>query len=282
MNLYSKSTLLLIFIFSLLSLSKVKAKQNDCAIINICTFNIRADKATDNINIWDNRKDSVVKIIRSYNFDIIGFQEVTEKQYQDLLTMNEYRFVGQLGRVNGSYRSVAYKTDRFELLDENTFGINETGEPGVPGWDALYERACTWIKVKEKHTGVTFCVFNIHLDHKGKIAQKEGAVFVNKEAKKIAENLPYVIMGDMNVTAESEAYKTFSSNCTDARKISERTPKGPLHTFHSWGKVARQIDFIFVSNKIKVQSFQTIDESYANGLYPSDHYPVSSKLRIKR
>ena len=41
----------------------------------IGTFNIRYGLADDGINIWDNRKEMVIRSITDKQPDIIGFQE---------------------------------------------------------------------------------------------------------------------------------------------------------------------------------------------------------------
>ena len=60
-----------------------KNKTTDCNI-RFCTYNIRGDLPNDGINSWKFRKDSLCKIIKHHDFDIVCMQEVLAKQREDI------------------------------------------------------------------------------------------------------------------------------------------------------------------------------------------------------
>ena len=245
--------------------------------IRICTYNIRGDLPHDGINSWIYRKDSLCKIINRHDFDIICMQEVLANQLSDIEEKTGYTFVG----IRGLYNPIFYKKDKFELLHTEVFWLSDSMDLFSKGWDGMYDRYCVWAKFRDRLSNKIFYVFNTHLDHKGKIAQREGAKLVCREAVKFAKDAPIFICGDMNSLDTTDAYKEFVNYFKDSRTIA-KTIEGPLGTAHNFGKVAPvRIDYIFVSKKIKVLYYGVEDESYPNGFFPSDHYAVFVDVKIK-
>jgi endonuclease/exonuclease/phosphatase family metal-dependent hydrolase len=122
-----------------------------------------------------------------------------------------------------------------------------------------------------------FFVYNAHLDHKGSNARVKGAEALLDRVKADREiyELPIFIMGDFNDFPDSKCisvYNEFSSpkltNLTDNIET----------TFHSFGNLREnsKIDYIFADEK--TAPFCTkgvIWNENVNGIYLSDHYPVS-------
>lgn len=236
----------------------------------ICTYNIRGDLPNDGINSWKYRKDSLCKIIKVNNFDIICMQEVLANQLDDIVERTEFSFVG----VEGLYNPILFNSKRFEPLQWDMFWLSETMEPHVVGWDGKYERYCTWVKFWDKYAKKSFYVFNTHLDHKGKLAQKEGAALVVKQSLIFAKDLPVFITGDMNSYETAEAYQEFVKEYNDSYKVAEFIV-GPVGTAHNFGQVEPvRIDYIFTNKAVKINGYYVEDEQYENGFYPSDHFAV--------
>ena len=242
-----------------------KNKTTDCNI-RFCTYNIRGDLPNDGINSWKFRKDSLCKIIKHHDFDIVCMQEVLANQLEDIEKATGYAFVG----IRGLYNPIFYKAERFELLHNEMFWLSETMAPFSKGWDGKYDRYCTWAKFRDRKNGKVFYVFNTHLDHKGRIAQQEGAALVCAQARKFAGNSPVFICGDMNSFDTTDAYKEYTPYIS-----------GPVGTAHNFGQVEPvRIDYIFVNDKIKVSEYEADDEHYPNGFFPSDHYAVFINARL--
>lgn len=238
--------------------------------IRFCTYNIRGDMPKDGVNQWVFRKDSLCKIVRQNNFDILCLQEVLANQLEDILDATGYGFVG----IRGLFNPILYKTERFELLHNEIFWLSETMDPYSKGWDGKYDRYCTWAKFKDKRTKQIFLVFNTHLDHRGAIAKKEGATLICRQIKRFAGDYPVFLAGDMNSFDTTDAYQEFTAHLQDARTLAPQI-YGPVGTAHNFGQVAPvRIDYIFITDKIKVTDYTAIDEEYGNGFYPSDHYAV--------
>ncbi len=257
--------------------------------LNLMTFNVRNDNPEDSLNNWKYRKDFAASMIRFYDIDVLGTQEVLNNQLNDLLSaLPQYTYagVGRLdGKKAGEYSAIFYKKDKFDLLDSGNFWLSENpSAAGVKGWDAACERIVTWVILKEKKTEKKFAFINTHFDHVGKIARRESAKLLLSRVDEIAKGLPLFVSGDFNSTPQSEVVtmltdKKRTNHLIDSRSIAPFI-YGPAWTNHSFGKDPmdkRQIiDYIFVNNKVKVEAEAVIAERL-NNLYLSDHNPVLLK-----
>lgn len=270
---------LLVTIILLLTISTdIKSAQEESIKdeIRLCSYNIRGDLPNDGINSWKYRKDSLCKIIRQHDFDIICMQEVLANQLEDIEKDIHYEFVG----IRGLYNPIFYKAERFESLHNEVFWLSETMSLFSKGWDGMYDRYCVWAKFRDRKNGKIFYVFNTHLDHKGKIAQRKGAQLVCDQAKKYAGESALFICGDMNSLDTTDAYKTYTKHYKDSRKIAKEV-NGVLGTAHNFGQVRPvRIDYIFVNEKVSVSNYNVDNTCYPNGLYPSDHFPVFIDAQI--
>jgi endonuclease/exonuclease/phosphatase family metal-dependent hydrolase len=268
----------LIVLFAFMGTAFVYGADKGESKIKICTYNIRGDLPQDGINLWKFRKDSLCKIVKHHDFDIVCMQEVLANQLEDIKERTTYDFVG----VRGLYNPIFYKSDRFELLHNEIFWLSDSMELFSKGWDGKYDRYCIWAKFRDRRNGQIFFVFNTHLDHKGLVAQREGAKLICSEARKYAGNYPVFITGDMNSFDTTDAYKEYTKTYKDARKIASSIT-GPLGTAHNFGQVKPvRIDYIFVSDKINISKYGVDDEHYPNGFFPSDHYAVFVDAKISK
>lgn len=72
--------------------------------LKVMTYNLKYDNTNDTVNNWNDRKESMLKLIRHYNPMIIGTQEVLHRQliYIDSALLN-YSYVG-VGRDDGKQK----------------------------------------------------------------------------------------------------------------------------------------------------------------------------------
>lgn len=258
---------------------QASAKRSKGCDVRLCTYNIRGDMPRDRetVNAWSLRRDSLCKIIVNHAFDVVCMQEVLANQLEDIQRATGYSYVGS----KGLYNPIFYRADRFELLHTETFWLSESMQPFSKGWDAKYDRYCTWARFRDRRSGMEFCVFNTHLDHRGAVAKREGAALVCREAAKLAAGAPLFICGDMNSHDDTDAYAEFTSHFDDARKAALRV-EGPEGTAHNFGGVEPvRIDYIFVNGRVRVDLYDADDESYPNGMYPSDHYAVYVETKLE-
>lgn len=284
----------ILFLFVALLLSaNVLFAQRAKNEMNVMSFNIRMDTPNDKENQWTYRKDLAANVIKFYDVDIFGAQEVLHHQLTDLLErLPGYTYVGvgrEDGKTKGEYSPIFFKKDRFTVEDSGNFWLAEDMNAiGKKGWDAACERVATWAILKDKVSGKKFFFLNTHLDHVGKVARHEGASLVLEQVKVKGKNLPSIVTGDFNASPEDEPIQVLT-NASDSRHLTHTRTMAPLRygpewTFHDYGRIPfdkrEWIDYIFVKGNIKVLSHGVLTETL-NHLYPSDHCPVISTLLIQ-
>ncbi len=261
------------------------AAQRD-APINVASYNLRLNTASDGENAWPNRSDMVIDLIRYHEFDIIGTQEAFHGQIQDLLTMEEFAYTGSGrddGLQGGEHAAIFYKKERFDLLQSGDFWLSETPDKPSLGWDATCcHRVCSWAQFLDKENGISFFVFNAHFDHEGVIARKESGKLMVKKIREIAGDHPVIFCGDLNSTPETEQIKHITGFLQDAYVISITKPYGPVGTFSGFSLNAplkNRIDYVFVSDDFKVAKYGALTD-FQDNRFPSDHLPVAVKLHF--
>lgn len=249
--------------------------------VKVMTYNIymggTGEKAPEN------RAPLIKQNVEKYDPDSFGMQEVTEEWYERLKGMfPDYGYIG-VGRdkdLGGEASPIFYKKDRYELVDGGTFWLSKTPEKPSKGWDAMFNRVCTYAVLKDKETGFTYAHFNAHFDHLGVIARQESVAVVTKKVAEIAPDMPVVFTGDLNENMESDMYSSvIASGFRDSRVLSgSEDSDGTFHGYSDLTAKELPIDFIFVNDYAKSVESYTVDREKLNGIYPSDHHAVASTL----
>lgn len=247
--------------------------------LKVMTYNVRLDIASDEENAWPNRKDFLTSQVLFLEPDILGVQEAKPNQVEDLkASLKNYKFFGKGrdGGQKGEHAGIYFNTKNLSVEQEHTFWLSETPEVVSKGWDAAYPRVCTYGLFTLKQTKQKIWVFNTHLDHIGKVAQKDGMLLILDKIKEVnTTNYPVIIMGDFNVEPDSEVIKILKTQLSDSREKAEVVfgPEGTFNAFKYDEPVTRRIDYIIVSNGIKVEKYATLSSSI-DLRFPSDHFPV--------
>jgi endonuclease/exonuclease/phosphatase family metal-dependent hydrolase len=254
----------------------------------VMTYNIRLNTNSDGVNAWPKRKQKVFDLIKKYDPDILGMQEVLYLQLTDLkkaLPGYSYAGVGRNdGKKKGEFSPIFFKKGRYTLLDQGTFWLSET--PSVPGsksWDAAITRICTYAHLKDNITGKDFYAFNTHFDHKGERARGESAMLIQTKMKEIAGDKVLCVMGDFNFVPTSEGYKRMveNSGLADSYLVQKVMHKGPQGTSSGFvvgsDKKLNRIDYVFTPPHTQLVSCGIIDDNDGT-YYPSDHLPYITEL----
>ena len=257
--------------------------------LSLMTYNIRYATVKDGENQWEKRKEFLSDQLHFYAPDIFGIQEGLEQQVNYLdENLEEYAFVGvgrDDGKTKGEYCAIFYNKQKFQLLGEHTFWLSETPDKISKGWDAAYERICTYAFFMDRTTGSNFWVFNTHFDHIGELAREKSAELIVQTIKEInKDEFPVFVLGDFNLNEKSKAIGYLSSNFNDARNISLENPFGPFGTFTGFKfhePVKDRIDYIFCSKEVVVVKKYGVLTDSKNEKYPSDHLPVMIKAEIQ-
>lgn len=258
--------------------------------LKIISYNIRFDNPADGENRWDLRKDFLCDQINFYQPDVFGIQEgkLHQLKYMDSILTN-YKYIG-IGRDassnQGEFSAVFYNEKKFKIIKQATFWLSDTPDKISKGWDAMFERICTYGLFENIKTKQQFYLFNTHFDHVGKEARTNSASLILSKIKDInVEKLPFILTGDFNSETNSKAYTILSEKLDDTRIVSQSGSFGPPGTFNNFEfhkPVTLLIDYIFTSkSNFDVLKHAVLSDS-KNCLYPSDHLPVYTELLIRK
>jgi endonuclease/exonuclease/phosphatase family metal-dependent hydrolase len=257
--------------------------------LKVITYNIRLDIASDGANDWNHRKDYFTSQIQFYEPDIFGVQEARPNQVTDITTaLFHYDTVG-IGREGigkGESAAIFYKKEKFSVKESNTFWLSETPTEISKGWDAAYNRVCTYALFKDSKTKQLFWVFNTHLDHIGEVARTKGIQLILSKIKELnAKKYPVIFMGDFNSEPNEDRIIALKKVMDDTREVAEEKPFGPSGTFNNFihnEPVTKLIDYIFIDKNsiFKVKKYAVLSDS-KNLRYPSDHLPVYVEISFK-
>ena len=260
--------------------------------LRVMTFNIRYGTAGNGQNAWDARKDHLVEVIRDFNPDLLGTQEVLAAQADYLIEkLPEYTLVGvgrDDGKRRGEFSAALYKTSRFEADDSGTFWLSETPHvPGSKSWDSSMPRIVTWVKLRDNGAdGSKILWLNTHWDHRGRIARVEAGKMIRRWIDEHAGDDLVILTGDLNVTETHEGIRAILANdgvprLIDTYRQVHPTPQPDEATSHGFrGRTrGRRIDFVLGTAELRVTDADIVRAS-RDGLYPSDHYPVTAVISV--
>lgn len=258
--------------------------------LKLMTYNIRLDLEADGENSWSNRKDFFTAQIQFYEPDIFGVQEARPNQIDDLnslLPQYNHLGIGREGIDKGESSAIFYNAQRLRVVTSNTFWLSETPDEISKGWDAAFNRVCTYALFKDKKSRATFWVFNTHLDHVGEEARTKSIQLILSKIKSLnTKKLPVFFMGDFNSEPTSQRIIDLKKEMNDSRELSLAKPFGPSGTFNDFKHnepVTKLIDYIFISKnaKLKVMKYAVLSDS-KDLKYPSDHLPVYVEIDVKK
>jgi endonuclease/exonuclease/phosphatase family metal-dependent hydrolase len=246
-------------------------------------------QASDGNNAWPNRSNEVAQLLQFHEADILGLQEAFIGQIEDIhkqLPSMQWVGVGRDdGRTAGEFSPLFFNQNKFKLLQKGWFWLSETPEKPGLGWDAAYNRICTWLMLKDIKSKSQFMVLNTHFDHIGDKARAESAQLILNKIKQInSKNYPVILMGDFNLSPERQPITLITRELKDAKAISVMKPYGPEGTFNGFqfdSPLTERIDYIFVSDRVEVKKYGVLSDS-KNQRYPSDHLPVFVSIDFKK
>lgn len=298
MNRIKVSLLLLTFYCQLLTSFALAG-----ATLKVGTFNIRVPNSSDTgERDWSLRRESVVKTITTYNYDVIGLNEChggaviayLEEQLPEY-TFVKYSDQQNIGTISENFNPILFLTSKFELIDSGVFylGVDLT-KPNI-SWDnnTRNYRFTVWAKLKVKETGEIVFFFETHLDHQGNDARNEQARINMEQVRLITGGYPAILAGDHNSsTTRIPFYNMMSSYMQDTR-YAATTKKGidngdgtmSKHTVNGqeiWDPnyhTSTRIDYIWVKGA-KINIYQKINDTFGRTMTPSDHFALQSTITL--
>jgi endonuclease/exonuclease/phosphatase family metal-dependent hydrolase len=270
-----------LFLFAILSTSAQE--------INVLTYNIRFASFDSGPQNWDQRKEGVITLLKGHDF--IGLQEVLPVQMDDIKASlgNDYGYIFRSREedpTKGEGSPVLYNKTRWALISSEVFWLSDTPEViGSNTWGAAFNRIVSYGFFRDYITGNQVLVINTHFDHISQPAREKSIKLILEKFKVSIPLIPVIFMGDLNVTPENPVYGVIvsSSLLTDSYLSVNKDENNSAATFHGWKPETpvNRIDYIFISPFLETISSEVIHYQM-NSMYPSDHFPVKSILKIKK
>ena len=255
--------------------------------LEVWSFNLRYASSRGS-NTWEERRPVTRELLEAQAPDIIGTQEGLYAQLRDLdadLPGHDWIGTGREGGSRGEFMAIFYRRDRFEPLAFDHLWLSETPrQVGSKSWGNQVVRMVTWVKLRDRRSDARFIVLNTHFDHESEASRVRSARLVADLVGTFDRALPIIITGDFNTPAgTSESFRILTEDgVRDTwEAASERSPE--VATFHGYRPPVEggpRIDWILTRGVAVVEEAR-IHTFARDGQLPSDHYPVSARLRLR-
>lgn len=240
--------------------------------LTVVSYNLRNENDWDAAagNGWKQRCKYATEQLLFISPDVFGTQELKVEQVKDILErMTEYSYIGvarEDGKEDGEYSAIFYNRDRIKLINSGNFWISETPDHPSKGWDGACTRICTWGHFATAE-GKEFYYFNMHMDHIGIVARREGSKLIVNKIRDIAgEDATVILSGDFNVDQSNEVYDIFATSglLVDTYESAKYrfAPNGTFNSFDPANSTESRIDHIFVSPKVTVDRYGILTDMY--------------------
>lgn len=255
--------------------------------LHISSFNIRYDNPNDGLDRWELRKEDLCAYIRYQAPAVLGLQEVTHSQLQQILAnLTEYDYVGvgrDDGKTAGEYSPVLFLRSRFEVRQSGTFWLSENPDQISTGWDAALPRICTYALLFDKKHQKRVWVFNTHFDHIGTKARRRSAQLILQRLSDQSQNQDaLVLMGDLNAEPHDPPLQELLNHFEDPW-TSSPIKIGPESTFNGFDLVVKngkRLDYVFHKN-LALMKYRHSDNRRPSGRQFSDHMAVEAFYNYK-
>ena len=230
----------------------------------------------------DNRKAAVVSFINASGADIIGFQEVRQKQF-DYISANSssnysYLYFPREGGSNPEGLAFAYDNTKFEFVSSEKYWLSDTPETQSYGWGESYYRIAVVLILRHIETGELVKSINTH-GPLNDVANVNAYDLIMERS--VHEDDPFVFLcGDFNAHPDEMGHISVSAELQDCRVTAEDNSESAYTTFNSWGGYTnanpQKIDFCFVSkgDHVNVKTYDVRQDTWGDGNLLSDHYAV--------
>lgn len=236
---------------------------------------------------WWKRAQYYLENIKTVAPDILGAQEVQAGQYEFLTEhLVGYGSVVAYRDKKGARSEscpIFYNEKRFELLDSGTFWLSDTPDQMSKYEESDEYRITTFVKLKDKSTGITIAIYNTHPDWTS-VEARIKQLSVTAERAKASGADKIVILGDLNsertLPGGNEGLAPIENFLKDSKTFAGMQDYGA--TFNGYdmdpdGPMG--LDYIFLPEDTTVLAVGKVDKVYG-GVYPSDHYPIWAKVKF--
>lgn len=253
--------------------------------LRIMTFNVpKGNIPAVGLNTWENRAKAIGEFLRKTKPDILGMQEPVASELSDLLALIPgYSMIGVArddGNARGEFTPIIYRNDRFAVEHSGTYWLSTTPNRVSKSWNSTCFRIATWAVMRDRKNDKRFLYTNTHLEYLNtKPLDRQIRVVKEQMQKQLAAygDMPAFLTGDFNNIGTEDtspviAARDYLVPMREAYNVTARH-HGPTYTA-LWGKNADdpvKIDFIFITNEVKVNKTYIYNSWRSNGQQLSDH-----------
>lgn len=255
--------------------------------IKAMSFNIRYGTANDGENKWENRKHTVIRLIKESDADVIGLQEVLYFQWKELEAElgDIYQFVGKTRQAENKDEAALtlVKKAEWQVGKMEYFWLSETPEvSGSMSWNTVCPRICVRVELKHKASGKNLNFVNTHYSHVSDDARNRSSNMIRARFVEEVKSLPFILVGDLNAQPHEQAIKNiFKDKDLFSTYAESNNDKGA--TFYGWkehdAELGIKIDYIIRNGFLNTLNSKVLN-SKIDGRYPSDHNALISIMEF--
>jgi len=245
--------------------------------IKVSSFNLRCNTPHDQTLAWPYRREAVFSFLKTENYDLIGFQEVTPEMLIDLKeNLLEYHFFGK-GRDQHGEAVIIAVNRNYEVLDFDTFWLTETPWVESKLLKSAFNRIANYVVVKMESKVIV--LFNTHLDYQDGDTIYQQAEYLYHMIKRIQDkyNAHLILTGDFNQHPIDRAIRFLSTQFD--HPFMNHQNLGLTYHGYSKEKEGLPIDYIFYDLSFKMNSF-SIRHDLKYDIFLSDHYPIEAEFSL--
>ncbi|MFT5261014.1 MAG: endonuclease/exonuclease/phosphatase family metal-dependent hydrolase [Saprospiraceae bacterium] len=269
----------------LLAISVMSTPKANPLLLNIASFNIHYTVAKQSLDDWTPRREAVTKVINQIDADIIAFQEMEtfaggefndqNIQLEWILKNAPHYSPAAVGNPEEypSTQPILYKTAILEPQQQGFFFFSKTPDTIYSEqWNGGYPYFCSWVLFEHKETNKQFYVYNVHNDYRSYRNRLKTSKLIVERVDKIKGETPVIVLGDFN---EFVGLKTMNILEQSGLHIAE--PTGSTNRILGFSFLPA-IDHFLASDKATFKQAVKVWSGKIDGVYPSDHYPLSVQI----
>ncbi len=266
--------------------------QNGAETLRVATFNIHyLHVSEEGLSKWENRRKAVTDMIEDISPDIMAFQEMesfggghsrNENIQLDWVLSQHPDFKAAAYSDNASNypitQPIIYRSASFDFVEQGFFFFSETPDRIYsPTFNGSYPAFCSWATLRDKTSGQSFTIFNMHTDYSsGKNRIKSIDLIAERIKPHIEAGKAVLLMGDLNASNRSKIAKTLKSI-----PLKFVPSSGSTFHFNRGVNFTPAIDHILHTPQFIAKDKVTVWRKKYDGNWPSDHYPVIVDFNFK-
>ena len=244
-----------------------------------------------NGNSIDERAARFAAMVAELKPDVIATQEGNKDWVGKLKKIDNYAFSGisSYGErsMGGLWNGILYNEERFVLMDEGNFWINDEVKKPALAAGAMDKRICTWVELFDRYTGGSLVVASAQLDHSSDAVRLTELGQLTRALKgnlgKRYNNMPVYLALDLKCEVDGDVYYDMIANrgFDDARGLALEDKSEGKGSNHFFGRAeeGREESFWFAREYGEILSYEIVTGKYkgkneTEAGYVSDNYGI--------